>query len=62
MSAVELLGLDSELGWITPGQRADLVIVKGDPFDLASLAQRVLLVYQDGRLVADHRQRAGAEA
>src|ERR671918_1420118 len=36
-SAAELMGLDGELGTLEPGKRADLVVVDGDPFELATL-------------------------
>ncbi|MGH2357787.1 MAG: amidohydrolase family protein [Candidatus Limnocylindria bacterium] len=51
-SAAELLGLDAELGTLEPGKRADLVVVDGDPLDVATLADRVDAVYMDGRQVA----------
>jgi imidazolonepropionase-like amidohydrolase len=51
-SAAELMGLESELGTIEPGNRADLVIVDGDPLEVATLADRVAEVYQDGVRVA----------
>jgi imidazolonepropionase-like amidohydrolase len=57
LSAAELLGLERELGSLEPGKRADLVVVvvvvvvDGDPLQVASLAARVRRVYQDGRLV-----------
>jgi imidazolonepropionase-like amidohydrolase len=46
------MGLDTELGTIEPGKRADLVVVSGDPFDFSDLTERIERVYQDGRLVA----------
>ena len=52
-TAAELMGLESELGTIEPGKRADLIVVAGDPFDFADLAGRIERVYQDGRLVVD---------
>jgi imidazolonepropionase-like amidohydrolase len=51
-SAAELLGVEAELGTIAAGKRADLVVVDGDPFELATLPDRVAAVFQDGRLVA----------
>ena len=51
-SAAELMGLESELGTLEPGKRADLVIVDGDPLEVATLADRVTEVYQDGDKVA----------
>ncbi len=53
-SAAELMGLQGELGTIEPGKRADLVIVDGDALEVTTLADRVLQVYQDGRLVVDN--------
>ena len=47
-SAAELMGLESELGTLEPGKRADLVLVEGDPLEVEALADRVTAVYQDG--------------
>ena len=51
-SAGALMGLQDELGTLEPGKRADVVAVDGDPFELATLPDRVAAVWQDGRLVA----------
>jgi imidazolonepropionase-like amidohydrolase len=51
-SAAELLGLSGELGTLEPGRRADVVVVDGDPFELATLGDRIAAVVKDGRLVA----------
>ena len=45
------MGLDEELGTLEPGKPADLVVVDGDPLDVATLDQRIGAVYQDGRQV-----------
>src|ERR671915_706653 len=50
-TAAELMGLEEELGTLEPGKRADLVVVDGDPLDVATLAERVEAVYQDGARV-----------
>jgi imidazolonepropionase-like amidohydrolase len=50
-SAAELLGLEQECGTLTPGKRADVVVVAGDPFDFANLKANIRAVYADGRLV-----------
>ncbi|NEE02754.1 metal-dependent hydrolase family protein [Phytoactinopolyspora halotolerans] len=50
-TAAELLGVDRELGTIEPGKRADLVLVDGDPFDVAALKSNISAVYKDGRRV-----------
>ena len=51
-SAAELLGRSGELGTLEPGKRADVVVVDGDPFELATLGDRIVAVVKDGRLVA----------
>jgi imidazolonepropionase-like amidohydrolase len=50
-SAAELMGLGDETGTIMPGKRADLVVLDGDPFDLAKLKENVRAVYAGGRKV-----------
>jgi imidazolonepropionase-like amidohydrolase len=50
-AAAELLGLADTTGTISPGKRADLVIVDGDPYDFTGLKQRVRAVFQNGRRV-----------
>jgi imidazolonepropionase-like amidohydrolase len=51
-SAAQLLGVDGTLGTIEPGKIADLVAVDGDPYDLATLPDRIVGVWLDGRRVA----------
>jgi len=51
-SAAELMGIEGDSGTIEPGKRADLVVVEGDPLDVAGMADRVSAVYQMGRLVS----------
>jgi cytosine/adenosine deaminase-related metal-dependent hydrolase len=50
-SAAELLGVDANLGTLTPGKLADIVILAGDAFDLAHLKDNIRAVYSGGRLV-----------
>ncbi|MEP6679868.1 MAG: amidohydrolase family protein [Chloroflexota bacterium] len=50
-SAAELMGLEGDLGTLEEGKRADLVIVDGDPLEVADLSSRIAAVYQDGRQV-----------
>jgi imidazolonepropionase-like amidohydrolase len=47
-SAAQLLGVDDRLGTIEPGKVADLVVVTGDPFEFATLPDRIASVWQDG--------------
>lgn len=47
-TAAELMGLDDELGTIEPGKRADLVLVDGDPRDVATLSDNIAQVWKDG--------------
>ncbi len=51
-SAAELFGVADDRGRIMPGQRADLVLLDGDPHDVSSLAGTVRGVYLDGALVS----------
>lgn len=53
--AADLMGLSDEVGTLSPGRRADLVLFDnqaGTELDLSDLRARVAGVYQDGRLVA----------
>ena len=51
-AAAELMGHADELGTIEPGKRADVVVVDGDPLELATLRERIVAVYKDGELVS----------
>jgi imidazolonepropionase-like amidohydrolase len=54
-SAAELLGVAGDTGTLVPGKRADIVVVAGDPFDLAGLKGRIRAVYKDGQCVRGQR-------
>ena len=43
-----VLGLDREIGTVTVGKRADLVVIDGNPAALPSDIRRVTLVFRDG--------------
>jgi len=47
-SAAALMGLADELGTLEPAKRADVVVVDGDPYDFATLKERVEQVWKDG--------------
>jgi imidazolonepropionase-like amidohydrolase len=47
-SAAELLRVADDTGTIMPGKRADIVVLAGDPFDLANLKGNVRAVYSAG--------------
>lgn len=51
-SAAELCGLADELGTIEVGKRADIVVVDGDPYDVATIRDRIRQVWKDGSRVA----------
>ena len=50
-SAAELLQVADETGAIIPGKRADIIILAGDPLDLANLKSNIRAVYSGGRRV-----------
>lgn len=58
-TSAELLGVAATLGTIEPGKRADLVVVDGDPFDLAGLPEHIHAVYVDGRPAFDESHGGG---
>jgi imidazolonepropionase-like amidohydrolase len=47
-SAAQLLGVDADRGTIETGKLADLVVVRGDPYDFSDLAERVESVWKGG--------------
>ncbi len=50
-SAAELLQVADETGTIMPGKRADIVVLAGDPFDLANIKGNIRAVYSGGARV-----------
>ena len=56
--AAACLGLEHELGTVTPGRYADLVAVDGDPLQDITLlqdVQRIKLVLKGGTVCVDRR-------
>jgi imidazolonepropionase-like amidohydrolase len=49
ITAAELLRAEGELGSITPGKQADLVVYSGHPLEFSSRVEQVLV---DGQLLA----------
>jgi imidazolonepropionase-like amidohydrolase len=47
-SAAELLQIADDTGTIMPGKRADIVVLAGDPFDLAKIKGNIRAVYSSG--------------
>lgn len=59
-TSARMLGRESDLGSLTEGKLADLVVVAGDPLDdiaVLESAERIELVIKDGAIVADRTQR-----
>jgi imidazolonepropionase-like amidohydrolase len=50
-----LLQVADETGTIMPGKRADVVVLAGDPFDLANLKANIGAVYSGGTQVRGDR-------
>jgi imidazolonepropionase-like amidohydrolase len=54
-NTAEFVGLGDQIGTLTPGKRADIVLVEGNPLDLIFDLLEVRLVIKDGRIVVDAR-------
>jgi imidazolonepropionase-like amidohydrolase len=50
-SAADLLGMQNEIGSVTPEKYADIVAVKGDPLSDISLLQKIDFVMKGGEIV-----------
>jgi len=46
------------IGVIETGRAADIVVVSGNPLQDIKATQNVVMVFRDGRLVVDHRNKA----
>lgn len=64
INAAKIFGLDLQIGRITPGALADLVLVSGDPLADVSDALRIVAVVRNGRFysLVSLLQRAGNSA
>jgi len=47
----ELLGLDSKIGTLEAGKRADIIALPGDPGENIRVTERVMFVMKDGKVV-----------
>ena len=55
-NAAELCAVAAEVGTLEAGKRADMIAVAANPLEDIQNLRRLLLVFKDGRLVADHRR------
>jgi imidazolonepropionase-like amidohydrolase len=56
LDAAKILGVDSQIGSIEPGKLANLVIVKGDPYEIRSQIQHVIIAGRDVPLESKHTE------
>jgi imidazolonepropionase-like amidohydrolase len=61
-SAAALLGIGDDTGTIMPGKRADIVVLTGDPFELAKLKENIHAVYSGGVQVRGRSLQSEASA
>ena len=47
-AAAEMMGMAADLGTLAPGKLADVVVIDGDPFEFATLKNRVEQVFKAG--------------
>ena len=55
VNAADLLGLGEEVGALTPGRRADVIAVDGDPLTDVGVLRSVRFVMRDGRVYLDEK-------
>ena len=56
LDAAKILGIDAEVGSIEAGKLANLVIVKGEPLEIRSLIQHVVIAGRDIPLTSKHTE------
>jgi imidazolonepropionase-like amidohydrolase len=54
-NAAELCNVGDEVGTLETGKRADMIAVAANPLDDIQNLRQLLMVFKDGRPVADHR-------
>ena len=55
VNAADLLGFGEEVGALTPGRRADIIAVDGDPLADVAALRTVRFVMRDGRTYLDEK-------
>jgi hypothetical protein len=60
LNGARILGLDQQVGAVTAGRRADLLVVEGDPVAQPRVLYRVVTVFKDGIGYDSAKLRAGA--
>jgi hypothetical protein len=48
LNGAKILGVDKELGSVTAGKRADLVVIRGNPIATPAEIRNVTIVFKDG--------------
>ena len=48
LNGARILGVDKDLGSVTPGKLADLIVINGDPITRPAEIRRVVTVFKDG--------------
>jgi imidazolonepropionase-like amidohydrolase len=56
LDAARILGVDSQIGSIETGKLANLVVVKGDPLEIRSQVQHVVIAGRDVPLESKHTE------
>ena len=54
LTAAEILGVDGEVGSLTPGKRADVIITDGDPLELTTRVERMFVAGKPVPMTSKH--------